>query len=131
MRGVARRGDPAHLADMHAQEIDQALFDQQPPFVRVVEQLAHGDGRGAQLADVAEPFDIFRGERIFEEEQLERFNIFGKLDGIDRRKALVDIVEQLHLIANAAADVLDHLEHVAGVSARVVVGALRARLLGG
>ncbi len=81
--GVARRGDPAHLADVHAQEIDQPLLDQQPPLVRVVEQLAHGDRGGALLPDHAEPFDIFRGQRILQEKQLERLHIFGELDGID------------------------------------------------
>ena len=90
---------------MHAQEIDQAFFDQQAPFVRAVEQLTHGDGGAAHLADMAEVFDIFRGQDILQEEQLELFHILGEFDRIDWAQALVDIVQQFHFFTHWSAHI--------------------------
>ena len=116
---------PAHLADMHPQEIDQAFLDQQAPFAWIVKQLAHRDGGGTLLEDVAESFNICGGQRIFQEEQVERFDIFGKLDRVDRRQAFVNIVQQFHFFADVAADEFDHFQHTARIGARVEIAAIQ------
>src|SRR5207253_6269658 len=54
----ARRRQAAERRDMRADEVDHLPGDERTPFQRVIVQLAHGDGRSALLADVAEPLDL-------------------------------------------------------------------------
>ena len=54
---------------VHADEIDQPLLNQQLPFMRIVEELAHGQGRGATLPNAPEPVYVFWRQRVFQEEE--------------------------------------------------------------
>ena len=84
MRDFARRREAAGLRDVDADVVDQPFADQRRPFVRAVEQFAHGERRGALLADLAEVGDVFRRERVFQEEQLELLGVLGELHGLVR-----------------------------------------------
>src|SRR5579884_1388615 len=90
---LANGRQAASLRDVDADEIDEALGDERGPLVRAVEEFAHGELRGALLADHAEIRDVFGREGVFEEEQAERLDFFGEADGLDGRDAFVYIVE--------------------------------------
>ena len=45
------------------------------------------------LPEVGEVTDVFRAERVFEEEQVVRLQVLGQLVGEDRRHPLVDVVQ--------------------------------------
>ena len=92
--------------------------------MRAVEQLAHRQRRGALGADHAEPLDILRRQAVLQEEEPELLDILGELHGVDRAEPLVDVVEQLHFLADRAAHVRHHAQHVAHVAARIEVCAV-------
>ena len=119
--GVARRREAAHLADVHPDEVDQAPLDQRAPFERIVEQFAHRQRGRTLRANLREPVDVFRRERVFQKEQLVRLDRFGETHRVDRRQALVDVVQQFDLVAERRRARLDHLQHVAHIGARIVV----------
>ena len=125
---VARQGETAHLAYMHTNKVDELPGNQWLPFARVVEQLAHGQRRGALLADAGEPLQVLRREEIFQEEELGRLQVFRKLHRVDGLQAFVDIVKQLDFWADCGAHMLDHPKLGAHVVARVEVGSLRRAL---
>ena len=71
---------------------------------------------GRQLLEVA---DVLRAERVFEEEQLVRLQVLGQLHRQDGRHPLVDVVQQLDLVAELLAQVLEQLRHGADVRPRL------------
>ena len=77
-----RRKAP-YLAYMHAQIVNEAAFNQRRPLKRVIEQLAHGQRRGALRAQLPEPRNIFRSQGIFQKKQLEWLSLFGEFDGVN------------------------------------------------
>ena len=79
------------------------------------------------VADAPEPLELVGRQRVLEEEQAVRLERLRQPDGLDRRQPLVDVVEQLQLGADGAADVVEQLGRSAGVAVGVVVGA-RERL---
>ena len=115
MAGVARGRDAADVADVHADEVDQPFGDEGLPLAWVDEQLAHRQPRRALAADHAEPVDVLRGQRVLQEEQVERLDILGEPHCIDGLQPFVDVVQQLDLIAHRAADVLDHASACCGM----------------
>ena len=48
---------------------------------------------------IAELADVLRRERVFEEEELELLQLLRQPDRLDRRDPLVDVVQQLDLVA--------------------------------
>ncbi len=96
---LARGREAAGLSDVNADVIDQALGDERGPFMRAVEEFAHRDRGGALLADLAEVSDVFRGERVFHEEQVILLGFLGEHDGLVGRDALVHVVQQIDLVA--------------------------------
>ena len=54
--------------------------------------------------------DVLGGEGVLDEERVILLQLLAEVDRIDRRDALVDVVEQLDLVAAGAADVLEHLD---------------------
>ena len=108
---VASGRDATHLADVHSDEIDQTILDERRPLAGMVEELTHRDRCRALLAYVAEPFDVFGRQRIFEEEELEGFDIPGELDSVDRAESFVNVVKKFNLRADLRADVFNHVDH--------------------
>ena len=121
-------GDLAHgrqaagLRDVDADVIDQPAGDQRGPFVRAVEQFAHGDGGGALTADLAEVVDVFGRKRVLHEEHFEALGVFQELHGLVRRDALVDVVQQLDLVAQLLAALFEQLQRTADVIGRLEDG---------
>ena len=64
---------------------------------------AHGDGRGAILADLPEIAEVLGREGIFDEEQLELFGVLAELHGLVGRDALMHVVKQLDLFGQLAS----------------------------
>ena len=104
--------------------------DQRLPFVRAVEQLAHGDRRSAVLADLAEVAEVFGRERVLEKKHAERLGSLAELDGQVGREPLVHVVEQFHFVAQFAAAHFEQLQRAAelggGIEERLVMQSLGA-----
>jgi hypothetical protein len=83
----------ADLRQMNTNEVDQPTAHQRQPFVRVVEQLSHGDGRAGLRSHVSEIANVLRAERILQEEKAKGLQVLGQPDGHDRRHAFVHVVE--------------------------------------
>src|SRR5262249_4474442 len=114
-----RGADAADLGQMAADEIDQPPGDEFEPFVWIIEELAHGDGSGALLAENFEITDILRSKRIFEKEQTVRLQFLGQADGVNGREALVQVVEQLDFFPEMLAQVFEKFRNGAPVSGRL------------
>ena len=127
---LARGTESAGLRDMHANVIDEALGDQRLPFMRAVEELAHGNGSGAVLPDLPEVGEVFGRKRIFEKEHAERLGRLAELHGQVGGEALVHVVEQFHFLAQFAAAHFEQLECApelrGGIEERLVVQGLGA-----
>ena len=67
--------------------------DKRLPFVRAVEEFAHGDRRCAILADLPEVAQVLRRKRVFEEEHPELFGLFAELHRLIRRQPFMHVVE--------------------------------------
>ena len=70
---------------------DKPLFNKRRPFVRAVEEFAHGDGRGALLADLPEPGEVFRRERVLNEEDVQLLDGLAELHGLPGIELLVHV----------------------------------------
>src|SRR5947209_5294225 len=115
----ARGTDAAHLREMAANEIDQAPAYEIEPFIWIVEQLAHGDGSGALLAQGFEIADIFRRKRIFQEKEPVGFEFLRQADGIDGWQTLVHIVEQFDVVAELLAQIFEELGNFESIFPRL------------
>ena len=94
-----------------------------------IEQLAHGDRRGALLPQEAEVVVLLGRERVFEEEGAILFQVLAELDRLAGRDPFVNVVEQLDVIAEVGPQVLEQLgdlAHVAGRLPRSASGIERA-----
>ncbi|SPF49850.1 hypothetical protein SBA4_4210005 [Candidatus Sulfopaludibacter sp. SbA4] len=116
---LARGCESAGLRNVHADVVDQPLGDQRLPLVRAVEQLAHGDGGGAVLPDLAEVGVVLGRERILEEEHVELLRVLAHLHGLVGGDALVHVVQQLHLVAQFLPADFEQLDRAANVSRRL------------
>src|SRR5690348_6931993 len=95
----SRRREATHLRKVAPNVIDQALLDQRLPFVRAIEELAHGYWRVAVLPNLVKVIDIFWRKRIFDEEHVELFRLLTKLNALIWRKALVHIMDEPNFFA--------------------------------
>src|SRR4030095_11061100 len=93
--------------------------DDVDPLVRVVEELSHGDGRRRLRPELLEVADVLGREGVLEEEQLERLDVLGEADRVDRRQPFMDIVEQLDLVAEVLAEVLEELRDAPAIRRRL------------
>ena len=125
----ARRRDAAHLAHMHPNKVDERVGNERLPFARVVEQLAHGDRRGALFANTGEPFQVFGRQRVFQKEEIKRLDPFGKLHRFNRVQPLVNIMQQFDLLTHLRPHILDHTQGVAHIGFAVKIAPLR-RIVG-
>ncbi len=120
---LAGRRETADGTDMAADEVNQPTFHQGLVLLGVHEQLTHGQRRRALPTDHGEPLDLLRRQNILQEKQPKGFQSLGQAHGLDGSQPLMDIVEQLHLVAKRVAQVGKQPYRVAGVAVRVVVGA--------
>src|SRR6476620_1372736 len=104
---LASRADAADLREVATNEINQAAANEIEPFIWIVEQLTHGDGCGALLAQHFEIANVFRREGIFEEEKPIWLQLFGEPDRIDGRETFVHVVKQLDFVAELFAQILE------------------------
>ena len=95
------RCDTANRRQSCPYKIDQPTGDQRYDFERVVEDLANRKRRRTLLPYALKPPGLVRRQQILEEEELERFDLFGEIDRQDCRQPLVYVVQQLHFPANA------------------------------
>ena len=98
---------PADLAYMHPDEIYKALGDEGPPLRRIVEKLAYGDRSRGAFPDPPEPSKLLQRYGVLKEEQVIRIQLRGKLDSLCRRYPLMDIMDQLYLIAKPCPDAFE------------------------
>ena len=56
---LAAWGNAATLGDTYTHEVDEAFGDERCPFMGIDEKFTHCLGRGALLADMAVPADLF------------------------------------------------------------------------
>jgi hypothetical protein len=110
---LARGGKAADLRDVATDVVDEALGDERLPLVGVVEELAHGEGGGALIADLAEVVDVFGREGVFEEKEVKFFALFGEFDGLVGAVPLVHVMEETDLVAELSARLFEELEAAA------------------
>src|SRR5262245_55112266 len=97
---------------MDADKVNQALSHQEHPLVPIDEQLAHRDCAASLLPQRAEPGNIFWSERILHEERPVRLHCLAELNGLIRRDALVDIVQEFHIETDLRPQLIEHLYRV-------------------
>ena len=71
------------------------------------------------LAQMLEVSDVFRGERIFQEEHPDGFQVLGQLDGHDGGQQLVDVGQQLDLFAEPLAQLSEKPGKLPGEGSRL------------
>ena len=93
--------------------------DERFPLPGVHKELPESDGGRATLAEHPQPLQLFGREGVLKEVEAVRLQLLGQPDGLNGRKALVDVVEQLDLKAYAAAQVFKKARHATGVRFRI------------
>ncbi len=84
-----------------------------------VEELAHGERGRALLADQAEPPDVLGRDRVLEEEEAEALRVLAEAEGLGGGEPLVDVVEELDLVAELLAGRFEELERAPCVGRRL------------
>ena len=118
---MARRGNTTHLADVHANKIDEPILNKRHPLVRMIKKFAHRQGCGTLRAHVVKIRIVFRRERIFQKEKLKRLHIFGKLDRVNRAQTLVNIVQKLDFRPNLRTHMPNHIAHATTIFSRMII----------
>ena len=83
----------------HADVVDELLLHEQPRIPDGVEHLADGQRRRGVLADEPEALLVLGGHSVFEPEQPCEFQILAETGGLDRRQAVMRIVQELDIPA--------------------------------
>src|ERR1700761_5259621 len=78
-RNFPGRAEAARLRYVHADVVDETTLDQWLPFVRAIEELAHGDRCCAVLPDLLEVTQVLGRQRIFKEKHVVLFRLFAEL----------------------------------------------------
>ena len=100
-RNLPEMRDAARMDDGRADVVDQLLGDQRLAVEHRVEDFAHRDGRDRVLANQPERLLVFGGGRILHPEQTIRFERPAEAAGLDRGQPVMDIVQQMMLVAQA------------------------------
>ena len=98
-RHLARRAQPADLRDVDADEVDQPAGDQRQVFLLRVEQLAHRDRHARLLPDEVEVVLLLGRQRVLDEERVVLLQLLAQADRLAGRDPLVDVVQQLDVVA--------------------------------
>ena len=110
---LAQRGQlpghaqPADVRNVDADEIDQPIADERDVFGLIHEQLAHRDRNRRLLTQDAKVLDVFWRKRVFEKKELVGLEVAREPDRLDGWHPLVDVVEQLDLVAEVGAHALE------------------------
>ena len=121
---IARRSNTPHLADVHANKINEPILNKRCPLVRMIKKFAHRQRCGALRAHVVKIRIVFRRESIFQKEKLERLHIFGKLDGVNRAQTLVNIVQKLDFRPDLRTYMRNHIAHATAIFSRVIISTI-------
>src|SRR5215211_1998510 len=108
---------------MHPDKVDQTFPDERNVLGLVDEQLPYGHRSCGPPAQEMKILGVLGGERVVEEEQVVRFELPGEAYRMDRRNALVDVVQQLDLVAKSLAQVFEETRDQATVRGRLPVPA--------
>ena len=92
-RDFPQVADPPAVHDGHADVVDQLFLDELLAVVDGVEHFAHRDRRRRVLANRAERRLILRRHWILEPEQPVRLETLAEPRGLDRRKAVMHVVQ--------------------------------------
>ena len=110
--------------------VDQLLLDQLLGVPDRIEDLAHRQRRGGVLADQPEGRLVLGGRRVLQPEQAIGLQVLAEPPGLDRREAVVDVVQQMDVPAQRVARLLEQLGHEAHVLRRAPLRFLGQRSLG-
>src|SRR5207237_4439220 len=113
------------VADVDAYKINQVVGNEGHPFLRIVKDFAHGNGSGDLLAEHLEPHVLFRWQGVFQKEESVRFKLLGHTYRLDRCQMLMDIMQQLHLVAQMRTEILKEAGNAASVGIGVEIEAGR------
>jgi hypothetical protein len=114
-RELPRGSDAADVRDVHPDEVDQAVPDERHGLALADEQLPHRDRRAGLRSKEAQVLLVLRRNRVLQEEQPVGLEVLGELDGHDRGHPLVNVVEQLDVLAEARPELFEHPGHLATV----------------
>ena len=121
---LPRRCQTADSVETDADEVDEALANERHILNRVGEELTKRDGRRTLASKKSQVLRIFGRNRIFEEEEPVRLECFGQLNRIDRRDALVHVMQELDVLPEARAEVLEEPRNDPAIGTRIPVLAL-------
>ena len=116
---LAQVRDPARVGGVHADVVDQLLCDQLLAVPDRIEDLADRDRGGGVLTDDPEGFLVLGRRRILEPEQRAVLDPLAQLARLDRRQAMVNIVQQVEVEAELLAHGVKQLGHELQVGARL------------
>src|SRR5205085_3982044 len=88
-------------------KINQSSAHKVEPLAGIIEQFAHGNRRGALLAQYLEIANVFRREGVLEEEQPVSLQFLCQANRVDGRKPLMHVMEQLDLFAEMLAQIAE------------------------
>ena len=98
-RHLAGHRKPPDLGDVNSDEVDQPLGDQGNVFLLCVEQLAHRQRNARLAANQPEVVFLLGGQGILQEKQVILLQLLAEVDGLAGRDTFVNVVKQLHLLA--------------------------------
>ena len=133
---LGERGDLAQMRDAAgvdhrgADVVDQLVLDQLLAVPDRVEHLADRDRRHGMLADQPERFLVLGRRRVLDPEHAQRLERLAEPRRLDRREAVVHVVQQVEVEAEFLAQRFEKLRRVIEVFLRRPHGLDRQALLG-
>src|SRR3984957_10258970 len=103
---------------MHSDVVDKPSFDERLPFMRVVEEFTHGNGRGAVLPNLLEVGQIFWRQRILKKKHVKLLRLLAELHRLVGCEPLVHIVQQFDFLAKLLAADFEQLQRAAEIVSR-------------
>src|SRR5580698_1547279 len=103
---------------MHSDVVDKPPFDERLPFMRVVEEFTHGNGRGAVLPNLLEVGQVFWRQRILKKEHVKLLRLLAELHRLVGCEPLVHIVQQFDFLAKLLAANFEQLQRATEIVSR-------------
>ena len=116
VRDFSQVSDASRVNDRGPDVVDELLLNELLTIEDRVEHLADGNRRGRVLADQPESRLQFRGRRIFEPEKMVRLESLAQTRSLDRRQAMMRIVQQLHVGSEVVAQPPEQRRHEVQIS---------------
>ena len=86
--------------------------------MRAIEKLSHGDGDTRLFAQLTEPADILRRNRILDKEGPILLNPLDHVDSVDWLQALMHVMQQFNIVPKAISGLLEYFHCTIDVGAR-------------